>query len=47
MSAIYLTETDVGNLLDINTAIEVCSEAFSRLAAGEAQNIPRRRSMRS
>ena len=43
MSAIYLTETDVGNLLDINTAIEVCSEAFSRLAAGEAQNIPRRR----
>jgi ornithine cyclodeaminase/alanine dehydrogenase-like protein (mu-crystallin family) len=43
MSAVYLTESDVEKLLDISIAIEVCSEAFSRLAAGEAQNIPRSR----
>ena len=44
MPAIYLTEGDVERLLTIETAIEVCSEAFRRLSAGEAENVPRARS---
>jgi ornithine cyclodeaminase/alanine dehydrogenase-like protein (mu-crystallin family) len=43
MPAIYLTEADVGRLLDIDLAIEACEEAFRRLAAGEAEHIPRAR----
>jgi ornithine cyclodeaminase/alanine dehydrogenase-like protein (mu-crystallin family) len=43
MAALYLSEADVGQLLDMNLAIEVCTEAFRRLAAGEAENVPRRR----
>lgn len=43
MPALYLTEADVEQLLDIELAIEVCEEAFRRLAAGEAHNIPRER----
>lgn len=43
MPAIYLTEADVERLLDINLAIEVCEEAFRRLAAGEVDNVPRAR----
>ncbi len=43
MAALYLTEADVEGLLSIDLAIEVCEEAFRRLAAGEAENIPRSR----
>ena len=43
MAAIYLTEADVERLLDMKLAIEVCEEAFRKLAAGEADNIPRAR----
>jgi alanine dehydrogenase len=43
MTAIYLTEADVERLLNIEIAIEVCEEAFRRLASGEADNIPRNR----
>ncbi len=43
MAAIYLTESDVDGLLDMPLAIEVCEEAFRRLAAGEVENVPRSR----
>lgn len=43
MAAIYLTEVDVERLLTIDTAIEVCEEAFRQLAAGAADNVPRAR----
>jgi alanine dehydrogenase len=43
MAAIYLTEAEVDRLLNIKLAIEVCEEAFRRLAAGEADNVPRAR----
>jgi alanine dehydrogenase len=43
MAALYLTEDDVGELLNIRLAIEVCEEAFRRLAGGEAENVPRSR----
>ena len=43
MCALYLTEADVQRLLTIDIAIDVCEEAFRRLAAGEAENIPRAR----
>ena len=34
MAVLYLTETDVDQLLDIKTAIAVCEDAFRQLAAG-------------
>ncbi|HEX5446190.1 MAG TPA: hypothetical protein VFW87_20345, partial [Pirellulales bacterium] len=43
MSAIYLTESDVTRLLDMRLAIDAVEEAFRRLAAGEAHNVPRQR----
>jgi alanine dehydrogenase len=43
MSALFLSEADVERLLNIDIAMEVCEEAFRRLAAGEAENIPRSR----
>jgi alanine dehydrogenase len=43
MAALYLTEADVTRLMNVELAIEVCTEAFRRLAAGEAENIPRSR----
>jgi len=43
MTAIYLTEGDVERLLTMPLALEVCEEAFRRLASGEAENIPRAR----
>lgn len=43
MTAIYLTEADVDSLLTMPLALEVCEEAFRRLASGEAENIPRAR----
>jgi alanine dehydrogenase len=41
MSAIYLTEVDVQQLLDMPLAIDVVREAFRQLAAGRADNVPR------
>jgi len=41
MSTLYLTEADVAELLDIRLVIDVVEEAFRRLAAGEAHNVPR------
>ena len=44
MSVLYLTEDDVDRLVDMPVAIDVVREAFRRLAAGEAENVPRARS---
>ena len=41
MSAIFLSESDVTELLDVRAAIDALEEAFRRLAAGEASNVPR------
>lgn len=43
MTALYLTEKDVGRLLDMRSAIDAVEEAFRNLAAGEASNVPRQR----
>jgi ornithine cyclodeaminase/alanine dehydrogenase-like protein (mu-crystallin family) len=43
MPALYLTESEVTELIDMKTSIEVCEEAFRRLAANEADNVPRAR----
>ncbi|HUY91308.1 MAG TPA: ornithine cyclodeaminase family protein [Pirellulales bacterium] len=43
MTARYLTEDDVARLLDMPTAIDAVEEAFRKLAAGEACNVPRQR----
>jgi ornithine cyclodeaminase/alanine dehydrogenase-like protein (mu-crystallin family) len=43
MSALYLTETDVRELLDMEIAIETVEEAFRQLADGGAVNVPRAR----
>lgn len=43
MPALYLTESDVTRLIDIRQAIDVIEEAFVKLAAGEASNVPRQR----
>lgn len=43
MPAIYLNESDVDELVDMRCAIDAVSEAFRRLASGEAENVPRRR----
>ncbi len=43
MSVLYLNESDVDQLLDMPAVIEVVEEAFRRLAAGEAHNVPRQR----
>ncbi|MBW3538782.1 MAG: ornithine cyclodeaminase family protein [Planctomycetes bacterium] len=41
--ALYLTEDDVRELMNMEAAIEVVEEAFRRLASGEAVNVPRAR----
>lgn len=43
MSAIFLTEDHVRELLDMPTAIEVVEELFRELANGRAKNVPRQR----
>ncbi len=43
MSALFLTEADVTALVDMPATIEVVADAFRRLAAGEADNVPRAR----
>ncbi len=43
MPAIYLTEDDVQELFDVDTAIPLVEAAFRNLSDGKAQNIPRAR----
>lgn len=43
MGALYLTEEEVRELVDMETAIEVIEEAFRQLAHGRAFNVPRAR----
>ena len=43
MPALYLTEADVRELLDMEIAIDVVEEAFRQLAMGNAMNVPRAR----
>lgn len=43
MPALYLTEADVTRLLDMRMAIDAVEQAFGKLAAGEAANVPRQR----
>lgn len=43
MTALYLTEADVRELLDTEIAIDVVEEAFRQLAHGGAMNVPRAR----
>lgn len=40
---LFLTESDVRELLTMELAIEAVEDGFRRLAAGEAMNVPRRR----
>ncbi len=41
--AIYLTESEVGDLLDMRLALDALDDAFKARARGEAFNLPRRR----
>ncbi len=41
--AIFLTEDDVRDVIDMETSINVIEQAFQALAAGKADNVPRRR----
>jgi len=43
MTALYLTEADVHELLDMEIAIDVVEEAFRQLGQGGAMNVPRAR----
>jgi alanine dehydrogenase len=43
MSLLYLTETDVRELLDMDMCIDAVEEAFRQLAEGGATNVPRSR----
>jgi ornithine cyclodeaminase/alanine dehydrogenase-like protein (mu-crystallin family) len=43
MPALYFTEDDVSELLDMEIAIETIEEAFRQLAQGTAMNVPRAR----
>jgi ornithine cyclodeaminase/alanine dehydrogenase-like protein (mu-crystallin family) len=43
MTALYLTESDVRELLDMEIAIDVVEEAFRQLGQGGAMNVPRAR----
>ena len=47
MSTLFLTESDVRELLTMDLAIEAVEDSFRRLAAGEAMNVPRRRARTS
>jgi ornithine cyclodeaminase/alanine dehydrogenase-like protein (mu-crystallin family) len=42
--AIFLTEDDVRDVIDMDTSINVIEQAFQALAEGKAENVPRRRS---
>lgn len=45
MPARYLTESDVEQLIDMRTAVDVVQEAFRQLGSGQAENVPRHRAM--
>ena len=45
MSTLYLTESEVAELLDMRIVLDVVEEAFRQLAVGEAHNVPRVRAM--
>jgi ornithine cyclodeaminase/alanine dehydrogenase-like protein (mu-crystallin family) len=45
MAAIFLSEADVEQLIDMPTALDAVEEAFRRLATGEAINVPRQRAV--
>jgi ornithine cyclodeaminase/alanine dehydrogenase len=47
MAALYLTERDIRELLDMRTAIEVLEETFRQLADKKATNVPRVRAKAS
>jgi len=47
MACLYLTEADVTRLLDMRASIGLVEEAFRRLAAGDAENVPRARARSS
>jgi ornithine cyclodeaminase/alanine dehydrogenase-like protein (mu-crystallin family) len=44
MGVLYLTESDVADLLTMPMALAAVEESFAKLAVGEAENIPRARS---
>src|SRR5262245_14318884 len=41
MAVLYLTESDVEQLLDMRAAIEAVEQAFRQMSAGKAMNVPR------
>ncbi len=41
MPALFLSEADVAELMDMEASIDVVEEVFRRLASGEAVNVPR------
>ena len=43
MSALFLTENDVRELMDMEASIEVLEEAFRQMGIGGAENVPRAR----
>ena len=43
MAALYLSEDEVRELIDMETSIEVIEEAFRQLAGDDVENIPRAR----
>jgi len=43
MTALYFTEADVQELLDMEIALSAVDEAFRQMAKGKAQNVPRAR----
>ncbi|MGQ0633159.1 MAG: ornithine cyclodeaminase family protein [Planctomycetaceae bacterium] len=43
MPALYLTESDVRELLDMEIALDVVEKAFKQLGQGQATNVPRAR----
>lgn len=45
--ALYLTEDDVRDVIDMETSINVVEAAFQALADGKAENVPRRRAKAS
>lgn len=47
MPVLFLNETDVANLLDMPTAIDVVETAFRQSVAGRTDNIPRQRAKAS
>lgn len=45
MPAIYLTEDDVRELIDMESSVELIEQAFREMAADRARNVPRARAM--